>query len=219
GARGAGDEGPRRGCGKGCAPRPARCFWWRWWRRLRSRGSCGVRLGSERVLRSGGVQGEFGPPAQPELRVDAGEVVLDGLDAEEQLLGGLAVGPARRHDGGHRAFLRRESGVTAGPGDVDTACAPFPVTPLDVGVGAELLVQVAGGAEGEVGLTATAGAAEGLAEPEVDAGGVVRHGEPVEVLETRVEDPDALVHVAADGGDARAHRAESGQGGPVRQFE
>src|SRR5699024_276362 len=85
--------------------------------------------------------------------------------------------------------------------------------------GAELLVQVAGGAEGEVGLTATAGAAEGLAEPEVDAGGVVRHGEPVEVLETRVEDPDALVHVAADGGDARAHRAESGQGGPVRQFE
>src|SRR5699024_5952444 len=171
GARGAGDEGPRRGCGKGCAPRPARCFWWRWWRRLRSRGSCGVRLGSGRVLRSGGVQGEFGPPGQPELRVDAGEVVWDGLDAAEPLIGGRAVGPSRRHDGGHRAFQRRESGLTACPADVDTACAPFPVTPLDVGVGAELLVQVAGCADAEVSLTATAAAAKGLSEPEVYASG------------------------------------------------
>src|SRR4051812_39994565 len=56
---------------------------------------------------------EPGARADPELRVDPGQVHLDGLGAEQQLGGDLAVGPAGGHEPGDRLLLRREVGPRA----------------------------------------------------------------------------------------------------------
>src|SRR5947208_10177125 len=56
-----------------------------------------------------GVGGGLGTPAQVELAVEVGDVVLDGADADAEVGGNLSIGPA----GGDQA---QDSGLTPGQG-------------------------------------------------------------------------------------------------------
>src|SRR5271166_6377999 len=63
--------------------------------------------------------GELMTAADAELGEGVSQVILDGLGAQVQLGGGLAIGQPRRHQPGHPQFLGaepRQAGVAARPG-------------------------------------------------------------------------------------------------------
>jgi hypothetical protein len=86
------------------------------------------------------VEGELGAGADAELLVDAAEVVLDGLHAEDELGGCLAVRFSVRHQPGDRELGRGQAfaGLGGVAGGVDAARRQLFLDTREVGRGAEL---------------------------------------------------------------------------------
>ncbi|HZM32636.1 MAG TPA: ComEC/Rec2 family competence protein, partial [Acidimicrobiales bacterium] len=78
---------------------------------------------------------QLGPAAQSELPVDALQVVVDGLNADEQLVGGVAVGGTVADDHCHPQLRRCQPRVEGRPGSA--GLAPQPRRPLAPGPGAD----------------------------------------------------------------------------------